>query len=103
MFWIVYVLICVSELCLDGVFYIEYLLLRSTKPTMIIISTIIFFAMYIFCFPVILLSIKGYGLVTGVPVTKNLGKLVYMPTLISFVLLLILILTPWSRILKLIH
>ena len=103
MFWIIYVLICLCELCLDVVFSIEYFLFHQTYPVYIIISTVVLFIMYIFCFPLIILTVRGYGLVTGVPSTKTIDKLAYIPSLVSFLIICILILIPWGKILRLFH
>ena len=98
MFWFVYILVCTCELCLDIVFCIEYYTYKSSNPLFIIILTIIFFIMYVFCFPTLLFTTKGYGLVTGVPANDSLAKLTYLPTFISFVLVVLFILIPWGRI-----
>jgi len=66
------------------------------------ISVVILFIIQMFL-PLILLTIKGYGLITGIPATNSLSKLVYILTTISFLLLLALFSIPWGKIFNLFH
>ncbi len=85
-FWFTYILICIINVAFD----ILEIVTRTMNAKMFIILTIIISILYIGVFPLLLLTLKGEGLLTGTDATIKTMRLVYYPSIVSFLFLVLM-------------
>jgi hypothetical protein len=86
-FWAAYILVCIINIALDILAAI--VLPKDIKLKIIFVAAAIILEFFIF--PLLLITMKGEGMLLGIEATKENGRLVYYSTLLSFTILLVIL------------
>lgn len=83
-FWLTYILVCIIDISFDILAVIVKL--TNDKLVVMVVAMILILNIY---FPMLLLTLKGEGIILGVEATIENMRLVYYPTIVSITCLFI--------------